>query len=111
VIPDFRWRFSVALVLEYESTAKKQCAALNLPESIVDDIIDIICAVGRQTKVHYRWRPHLQDAGDDFVLELAVSGDCEFIVTYNLRDFQGADQFGISVVTPVEFLAIIEETT
>src|SRR5260370_398774 len=107
----FQITISVALVLEYEAAAKNQCAALNLPESIVDDIVDMICAVGRQTKVHYRWRPHLKDSGDDFVLELAVSGDCEFIVTYNLRDFQGADQFGVRVVTPREFLAIIEETT
>jgi len=113
LIGDSRWQMtiSVALVLEYEAAGKNTCSALDLPESIIDDIVDMICAVGRQTTVHYRWRPHLKDAGDDFILELAVSGACEFIVTHNLRDFQGVDQFGIRAVTPGEFLAIIEETT
>ncbi len=38
------------------------------------------------------------------VLELAVSGQCEAIITYNKKDFAGADQFGLQVMTPKEFL-------
>jgi predicted nucleic acid-binding protein len=38
------------------------------------------------------------------VLELAVAGGCDFIVTYNQRDFIGAEEFGIGVLTPKEFL-------
>jgi predicted nucleic acid-binding protein len=38
------------------------------------------------------------------VLELAVAGECDFIVTYNQRDFIGAKEFGIGVLTPKEFL-------
>ena len=37
---------------------------------------------------------------DDFVLELAIAGGCSFIVTYNIRDFSGAEDFGVQVVTP-----------
>jgi predicted nucleic acid-binding protein len=38
------------------------------------------------------------------VLELAVTANCDFIVTDNKDDFQGLEQFGIRAVTPKEFL-------
>jgi predicted nucleic acid-binding protein len=43
------------------------------------------------------------------VLELAVTAKCEFIVTYNIQDFEGAERFGVEVVTPREFLEKIGE--
>jgi predicted nucleic acid-binding protein len=50
----------------------------------------------------------LRDPGDDLVLEVAVAGECESIVIYNVRDFVGSERFGIRVQTPTEFLAEIE---
>ena len=38
------------------------------------------------------------------ILELAVSAQCEAIVTYNQKDFVGIEQFGIEVMTPKVFL-------
>jgi predicted nucleic acid-binding protein len=38
------------------------------------------------------------------VLELAVSAQVDAIITYNRRDFVGVEQFGITVLTPKEFL-------
>lgn len=52
----------------------------------------------------FLWRPFLKDPKDDMVLELAVEAQCEYIVTFNQKDFVGSDQFGIAVVTPQEFL-------
>jgi hypothetical protein len=43
-------------------------------------------------------------------VELAVAAGCSFIVTHNIRDFEGAQVFGIRCVTPREFLEIIEES-
>jgi predicted nucleic acid-binding protein len=43
------------------------------------------------------------------VLELAVAGQCEYIVTYNQRDFHGAEQFGVKVISPKAFLKEIGE--
>ena len=40
-------------------------------------------------------------------MELAVKAGCQFIVTYNLRDFAGIEQFGLKAVTPAEFLKLI----
>jgi predicted nucleic acid-binding protein len=47
---------------------------------------------------------------DEFLLELAVAGRADAIVTHNVRDFLGADRFGIRALTPRDFLrTIIEE--
>ncbi len=101
---DFEIAVSVPLVLEYESAAKKVLDSLPLSESYLDDILDYICSVATRRKIHYRWRPQLGDPGDEMVLELAVESESDLIVTYNKRDFRGAERFGIRVATPKEFL-------
>jgi len=35
---------------------------------------------------------------------LAVAADCDFIVTYNQKDFRGVERFGLQIITPKEFL-------
>jgi hypothetical protein len=56
------------------------------------------------------WRPFLGDPKDDHLLELGVAANCEGIVTFNARDFAGAERFGLWIMTPREFLARIGET-
>ncbi len=58
----------------------------------------------RHHAIHFRLRPELSDPDDEFLLELAVVSRCDFIVTYNLRHLRHAERFGITVVTPGEFL-------
>jgi hypothetical protein len=43
-------------------------------------------------------------------LELAVAADCQHIVTHNIRDFTGAERFGVSVLRPGQFLRQLEES-
>jgi predicted nucleic acid-binding protein len=43
------------------------------------------------------------------VLELAVAANCDFVITYNKRDFEGIEQFGVELLTPREFLKRIGE--
>ena len=40
----------------------------------------------------------------NFLLELAIEADAEFIISFNKRDFPGTEKFGIRVLTPREFL-------
>ena len=51
------------------------------------------------------WRPVAPDPDDDMVVECAVNGRAEVIVTFNTRHLQPAyDRFGILVLTPAAFL-------
>ena len=98
---------SVPLVIEYEGAAKKISRSLGLIYSDIDDILDYLCSVSEHRKVHFLWRPFLNDPNDDMVLELAVESQSEYILTYNLKDFQGSEEFGVKVITPRDFLEII----
>jgi putative PIN family toxin of toxin-antitoxin system len=100
----FTVNISVALLLEYEEAAKRQKRETVLTSHDIDDILDYLCSVATRREIFFLWRPFLRDREDDLVLELAVEASCDFIVTYNKRDFEGAEKFGIRVVTPKEFL-------
>jgi predicted nucleic acid-binding protein len=43
------------------------------------------------------------------VLELAVTANCSCIITYNINDFKGIEEFGIQAMTPKEFLKLAGE--
>ncbi len=105
----FELNVSVPLVLEYEAAAKGLIGEIPLEEEDIDDILDYICAQARRWKLHYLWRPTLRDPRDEMVLEVAVVAGCEYIVTHNVRDFEGVEKFGLRVVTPREFLREIGE--
>ena len=49
----------------------------------------------------------LIEANDDMILEVAVADGCDAIVTHNVRDFTGAETFGIDVLTTKDFLKLI----
>ncbi len=100
----FQMNLSVPLIAEYEDVSGRMLTETNLSEGDLDAILDFICSVANHRKIFFLWRPFLPDAGDDMVLELAIASGSQFIVTFNRRHFAGADQFGIKVVTPQQFL-------
>lgn len=100
----FEVAVSVSLVLEYEDALLRYLSASTLDEKDVRVLIDYICEVAVRQEVFFLWRPHLRDPGDDLVLELAVAAGCEVIVTHNVRDFHGAEKFGVRVAPPGQFL-------
>ena len=91
------------LVLEYESALLAQ-RGIAIAPSGARVAIDYLGAVGRQHEVFFLWRPTLRDPNDDMVLELAVAAGYAAVVTYNVRDFRGADRFGVDIWTPLELL-------
>jgi putative PIN family toxin of toxin-antitoxin system len=99
----FRIHLSVPLVLEYEDATKRAGQVALAPEA-VDDVLDYLCSVAHLHDVFFLWRPTLRDPKDDLVLEAAVAGSCDGIISYNKRDFGGVDRFGLWVETPGEFL-------
>lgn len=94
---------NVALALEYEATCllaeHRLAAGLSLRQ--VGIYIDAVLAMTEPTETHFLWRPQLRDPADELVLEAAVNGRADAIVTFNRRDFGLIPaRFGIEVPTP-----------
>ncbi len=105
----FEINLSVPLVLEYEAVAKRHLGSSGLTAQDVDDGVDYMCSIANKHDIFFLWRPILKDPKDDMVLELAVAGNCDVIVTFNIKDLAAAEQFGIKVVGPRDFLREIGE--
>jgi putative PIN family toxin of toxin-antitoxin system len=102
---------SVALALEYEAVAvdPAQRIVSGLAEDEVRTVVTAICAVSEPVQTHFLWRPQLRDPSDEMVLEAAINGHADAIVTFNRRDFGGTPaRFGIKVWAPREALRWVE---
>ncbi len=105
---EFAVHLSATLVLEYEEVLKRHKADFGWEETRIERFLVGLASRAIETPIYFRWRPFLRDADDDMVLEVAVAGGCQFLVTFNKRDFQGVEGFGLQVVTPGEFLKILD---
>jgi predicted nucleic acid-binding protein len=79
--------------------------AAGLSAEDVQALLDAVALVAEPVRLAYLWRPLLTDAEDDMVLETAVNGRTEVLVTLNLRDFASArGMFDVEIVSPAEGL-------
>ncbi len=95
------------LFLEYEEVLKRpeQRLAHGLAPPQVDEFLAELAALIEPVEVHFQWRPQARDPNDEMVLEAAINGQAEALVTYNVRDFAFAgERFGIAVFSPSELL-------
>ena len=97
-----------ALFAEYEDVLgrEKLFARARLSRVEREDVFDIFLSVCSWTEIYYGWRPNLADESDNHLIELAVAGGAEAIVTRNVRDLSRAElRFpGLAVLTPVQCL-------
>lgn len=63
---------------------------------------------GEAGMIYFRLRPQLKDPKDEHILELAVNARAAHIVTFNLKDFVPARQFGINISLPRDFLQLMK---
>jgi putative PIN family toxin of toxin-antitoxin system len=105
----FDFAISVPLVLEYEAILKNHLDKNIFNDSDIDDFINYLCAVGIKTKIFYLWRPFLKDPFDDHILEVTIQSNAKTIVTFNKKDFREAENLGLKILTPKEFLNEIAE--
>lgn len=104
----FEIHVSIPLILEYEAVLFRHRISLGLSQDDIVDLVDALCALSiHHKKIHFRWRPFLPDENDEFILDLAVVAQCDYIVTYNQKDFVGVDKFGVQVVDARTFLQLI----
>ena len=99
---------SVPLALEYEEVLERQRPDLGWTHDEVDGFLRILFAGSHKQDIHFLTRPTLPDPEDEKVLEVAANAGCDYIITYNKRDFVGAETYGVQVVDPKTFLEIIK---
>jgi putative PIN family toxin of toxin-antitoxin system len=102
---------STALLLEYEEIIARFRSELPISDESIREVLDFLCSIAVVPIIYFRWRPTLSDPDDDFLLDLAVAGRCSFVVTFNRRDLQGAESFGVKIVSPAQFLSFLEESS
>ena len=96
-----------ALFLEYEAVLKRpeQRLAHGLGLRDIDHFLAALASGCEAVEVSFQWRPQLSDPNDEMVLETAVNGRADALITHNVRDFaKGAARFGLRVLRPGELL-------
>ena len=84
-----------ALILEYEAVLKRpeQRLAHGLGLRDIDRFLAAFASGCEPVEVSFQWRPQLADPNDEMVLEAAVNGRADALVTHNVRHFdKGAQQ-------------------
>lgn len=65
----------------------------------------VLGAAIEPVEVRFLWRPQLSDANDEMVLEAAVNGQADALVTHNLAYFRVAgSRFDLAIMPPAELL-------
>lgn len=98
----------VALLTEFEATLSRDelFARSRLDDAERSMLLDTFSALCEWTRVYFLWRPNLEDEFDNHLIELAVAGDADVVVTRNLRDLRGAElRFEpLRILSPEDFL-------
>jgi putative PIN family toxin of toxin-antitoxin system len=95
------------LFLEYEEVLKRPEQRLNHKLTLegIDEFLAELAALVEPVEIHFQWRPQGRDPSDEMVLEAAVNGRADALVTYNFADFAAAGtQFKLPVLGPAEML-------
>jgi putative PIN family toxin of toxin-antitoxin system len=84
---------SNTLFLEYEdvSTRAKVKKLSPLDKNEIAELLNAFYSVCEWVPIYYLWRPNLKDEGDNFLIELAIAGNAEIIVTNNIKDLNSAE--------------------
>ncbi len=80
-----------ALFTEYEDVLSREALFSKslVPARERERLFDAFLSVCSWTRVYYLWRPNVRDEADNHLVELAVAGGAELLLTRNVRDFRG----------------------
>jgi putative PIN family toxin of toxin-antitoxin system len=102
-----------ALFAEYEDVLARDALFASSPTTPAerDGLFNALMSVCVWTPIYYLWRPNLADAGDDHLVELALAGGADWIVTANVRDLgRGELRFdGLAVGTAGDLMDQLDE--
>ena len=94
---------SVPLAMEYEAVCQQgeHRFAARLSQGQVDIFVTAVIAMAEPVETHFLWRPQLRDPGDEMVLEAAVNGRADALITFNMRDYgEAPSRFGVELLLP-----------
>ena len=103
----FELLLSVPLMLEYEAvlTRTEHLVASGIGRDDVGAALDELASICRRVEIVIRSRPTLSDPDDEMVLETAINGSADAIVTFNERDFKAAaSRWSCAVMRPQEII-------
>jgi predicted nucleic acid-binding protein len=103
---------SVALALEYEAVCSRieHRVASELSEKEVNVFVDAIIALAEPVRMHFLWRPQLRDPCDEMVLEAAINGEVDALVTFNAKDFGDVpSHFGLELLLPCDVIVRMKQ--
>ncbi|MEQ8347992.1 MAG: PIN domain-containing protein [Sneathiellaceae bacterium] len=89
-------------------TRPEHLVAFRLTEGQAIAFLGYLAGIVDPVRLHYLWRPQLADVADERVLETAINGRADCLVTFKIRHFAAAGQFGIDVIQPEEALRRIQ---
>lgn len=100
------------LFLEYEDVLKRAehrlVHGLSLAE--VDEFLAELAALIEPIETHFQWRPQVRDPSDEMVLEAAINGVADALITFNVSDFAAAgERFGIPILSPADLLNQVKQ--
>jgi putative PIN family toxin of toxin-antitoxin system len=103
----------VTILMDYKLACEYRDVALRAEHLTVSGktqeeialLLDMLEAVAEPVLVVVRHMPLSQDANDDMVLDVAINGGANAIVTNNIKHFRdAARRFHLQVLTPAELL-------
>jgi len=103
---------TVPLCIEYEAvcTRADHIMASGGTRHDVDMFLDMLVDLVVPVQPWFLWRPQLRDAGDELVLEAAVNGGADALVTFNRADYlPAAGAFALPILLPGEALQVLRE--
>lgn len=97
------------LVTEYDEVLKREANDLAMSFAEIDAVLDGLCVIAERWKLSPGWIPVLRDPDDEPILQLAIEARVPYIVSRNVRDFKGAERYGITIIQPADFLKLIRQ--
>ncbi len=93
LLEEYKPLISNALFQEIEDVISRDriVKACPLPKKEIRELVNAFYSTCRWVPVYFLWRPNLNDEGDNFLIEVAIAGNAEAIVTNNTKGLEGSE--------------------